>query len=145
MEKENVLVYSLHNSPPACPRQHEGQGCLFWGVRLLNKPCQGRPMPSHVVQCSLEPNNVGEREGKGEQLHPSHLPPPAPAGEWQQYLSRVQAPLWGKLNIPGVITAPLKTAWHQGKGAWARCPTSSFTLGSRRRCWQTVASVQRKQ
>lgn len=74
---ENAFAYSLHNSPPACPRQHEGQGCLFWGVRLLSKPCQGLPTASQVAQCSLEPN-IREREGKGEQLHPPHPPPPAP-------------------------------------------------------------------
>lgn len=145
MEKENVLVYSLHNSPPGCPRRHEGQGCLFWGVRLLSKPCHGQPMPSHVVQWSLEPNNIGEREGK-KGTAPSSSPPPS-SSSWRVTAMLVPDPgsLHGKINTPGVITAPLKPAWHWGKGPWTRCPASPFSLSTRRRCWQTVAHVQRKQ
>jgi len=89
----------------------------------------------------LEPNNVREMEGKGEQLHPPHLPAQAPAGEQQQCLPPVQAPLW-KGKHPWGDNSHLEDCLALGKGPWARCPTSFFSLSTRRRCWQQLPACR---
>lgn len=73
----------------------------------------------------------GKERGNGSNLLIS-----LPQSSWRVTAMPVPGPgsIHGNINVPGVITAPLKTAWHQGKGAWTRCSTSSFFLRTRKRC-----------
>lgn len=126
MEKGKVLFYSLHNPPPACPRQQKGQGYLIWGVRLLSKPCWA--MMSQMVQCSLEPNNIREREGKGEWLQ---LARAAEEGSgscltWGQ--AQVPLRLMGSAEVRWTLKGLCRNwaqmeewAWSEG-GCWAEMP-----------------------
>lgn len=71
---------------------------------------------------------IKQRQGagrKGGAAPPSS--PPSPSSGWRAAAMLVPGlgSLHWKVNTPGAITAPLKTAWHWGKGAWARCPNSS--------------------
>lgn len=92
-----------------------------------------------VTRCSMF---FGTKQRWGEEggTAPSSSPP-SPSSGWRAAAMFVSGPgsLHGKRKTPGMITTPLKASWHWGKGAWARCPTSSFSLSTRRRCERSPA------
>lgn len=143
MEKGKVLFYSLHNPSPACPRQHKGQGCLIWGVRLLSKPCGDWAMMSQMVQCSLEPNNVKEREGKGEWLQPPPLPPQPQLESGNNACPRSRLPPW-KHKCTWGDNSTLEDCLAPGKGSLDTVLHFFLLLEDQEKMLQTVSSEQRK-
>lgn len=91
-----------------------------------------------VRHCSML---FGTKQRQGEGRKGGTAPAsstPSPSSSWRVAAMLVPGPgsLHGNINVPGVITTPLKTAWHWEKGAWTWCSTSSFFLRTRKRCSQ---------
>lgn len=57
----------MHLSPPYIIFYCLSHWCLFWGVRLLSKPCWYQHVVLHTIQCPLDPNTVtrGNERGNG--------------------------------------------------------------------------------
>lgn len=143
MEKGKVLFYALHNVPPVCPRQHKGQRCLIWGVRLLSKPCWDWVMMSQIVQCSLEPNNVREMEGKEKWLQPPQFPPLLQLESGSNACARSRLPPWRHKCSWG-DNSPLEDCLVPGKGSLETVLHFFLLLEAQEKMLQTVSSELRK-